>query len=266
MIALTVGFAATMNFAMATQVDYTYSGETGGGLVMGLDAYGDIGNFLVGQVTMTTSTPGWSTLNSYCTDVGVDMASSSLYTPYAITAAQATGVNPKWVAGGGVSAATLWANYAPSVSGVIQMAGLQLAIWELLNNHQGAYTANNFYSSLNGGFYVTSTDANSEAAVSFAVNILSNLNNLSPEQNVDWLAPIDANGNIGGSQGLLDQGPSSNDVPVPDAASTLMLLSLALFALGLLKIYAIVIAAVRARRKPAYVKISRYVPGRHARN
>lgn len=266
MLALTTGFAVTMNLAMATQVDYTYTGETGGGLVMGLDAYGDTGNFLVGQVVMTTSTPGWGTLNSYCTDVGVNMASSSLYNPYAITAPQATGVNPQWVAGGGVSAATLWANYAGTVSGVTQMAGLQLAIWELLNNHLGAYTANNFYNSQNGGFYVTSTDANSVAAVNYAVSILGDLNNLTPEQNVDWLAPVDANGVIGGSQGLFDQGTSSNNVSVPDASSTLGLLSFAIFALGLLKVYSVVIASISARRKQAYAKIQRPAANRYYQN
>jgi hypothetical protein len=266
LITLTVGFAATLNLAVATEVDYTYSGETGGGLVMGLNADGDTGNFLVGQVIMTTSTPGWSTLNSYCTDVGVEMASSSLYTPISITSPQATGVNPKWLAGGGVAAATLWANYSATVNGVTQMAGLQLAIWELLNNHQSSYTANNFYSSQNGGFYVTSTDANSEAAVGFAVSILGNLNSLTPEQNVDWLAPIDANGSIGGSQGLLDQGPSSNNVPVPETAPTLMLLSLALFALGLLKLHSTLISSIRAKRKPAYLRTTRYLPSQHARN
>ena len=231
---------------------------------MGLDASGDTGNFLVGQVIMTTSTPGWGTLNSYCTDVGVNMASSSIYTPYAITAPQATGVNPQWVTGGGVSAALLWANYSGVVSGVTQMAGLQLAIWELLNNHLGAYTANNFYSSINGGFYVTSTDANSTDAVNYAVNILDNLNNLSPEQNVLWLAPVDANGVIGGSQGLLDQGPSSNSVP--EAASTLGLLSFALFALGLLKIYSTVISSINAKRKLAHAKIQSQVANRYDRN
>lgn len=266
LISLIAGFAATINLASATQVDYTYSGETGGGLVMGLNAYGDTGNFLVGQVIMTTSTPGWSTLNSYCTDVGVNMASSSLYTPYAISSPQATGVNPHWVAGGGVSAATLWANYAGTVNGVTQMAGLQLAIWELLNNHLGSYSANNFFSSQNGGFYVTSTDGNSVAAVNYAANLLGNLNNLAPEQNVDWLAPIDANGSIGGSQGLLNQGPTPNNIPVPDVSSTLGLLSLALFALGLLKLYSIMISSVRARRKPAYLSIRPYLPNRHARN
>jgi hypothetical protein len=266
LITLTVGFAATLNLAVATEVDYTYSGETGGGLVMGLNADGDTGSFLVGQVIMTTSTPGWSTLNSYCTDVGVEMASSSLYTPISITSPQATGVNPKWLAGGGVAAATLWANYSATVNGVTQMAGLQLAIWELLNNHQSSYTANNFYSSQNGGFYVTSTDANSEAAVGFAVSILGNLNSLTPEQNVDWLAPIDANGSIGGSQGLLDQGPSSNNVPVPETAPTLMLLSLALFALGLLKLHSTLISSIRAKRKPAYLRTTRYLPSQHARN
>ena len=267
LVALTIGFAATLNLAFATEVDYTYSGETGGGLVMGLNAYGDVGNFLVGQVVMTTSTPGWSTLNSYCTDVGVNMASSSLYTSYAITDPQATGVNPKWVAGGGIAAATLWANYAGTVNGVTQMAGLQLAIWELLNNNQSAYTANNFYSSQNGGFYVTSTDANSEAAVDFAVNILGNLNGLTLEQNVDWLAPVDGNGNVGPySQGLLDQGPSSDTVPVPDAAPTFILFSFALFSLGLLKLYSTLVSSIRAKRKLAYLKTWRDVPNRHARN
>ncbi len=262
---LTFGFAIATSSVMATQIDYSYSGETGGGLVMGLDAYGDNGNFLVGQVVMTTSTPGLGTLNSYCTDVGVDMASSSVYTPFAITSPQATGVNPQWVSGGGVAAATLWANYSGAVSGVTQMAGLQLAIWELLNNHLSAYTTKNFYNSLNGGFYVTSTDANSEAAVDFAVSILGTMSNITPEQNVLWLAPVEADGSIGGSQGLLEQGPGSNGSSVPDGASTLLLLGLALFAIGLLGKASVIIATIRRIQKPAYSKIKHQAPDERAR-
>ncbi len=256
-IAVAVGWFVSLNVASATQVDYTYSGETGGGLSMGLDVYGDNGNFPVGQVIMTTSTPGWSTLNSFCTDVGANMAASSLYTSVGITDPKATGVSPTWVAGGGLAAATIWNNYAGSASGVVQLAGLQLAIWELLNNKPTTFTASSFYSSLNGGFYVTGTDANSSNAVNYAVSILGTLNTLTPDTSAIWLAPTDPiTGNFAPvSQGLLIQPPS-----VPDSASTLLLLGMGLFALGLLGKSSAVISSIRANRNPAYLKIRREFP------
>jgi hypothetical protein len=254
--AVAVGFIVSTTVAFASEVDYTYSGETGGGLSMGMNISGDVGNFTVGQVIMTTSTPGFSpTLNSFCTDLNVSMAASALYTPIPITSPQATGVNPIWVPGGGLAAATIWNSYAGTASGVVQLAGLQLAIWELLNNTPTTFTAGSLYSSLNKGFYVTATDANSSNAVNYAVSILNTLNTLTLDTNAIWLAPTDPNtGNIAAtSQGLLAQPNTS----VPDSASTLILLGMGLFALGLLGKSSAVISSIRGKRSPAYLKIRR---------
>jgi hypothetical protein len=134
-------------------------------------------------------------------------------------------VDPLWVSGGIQNAAKLWYFDKGAATSVTQKAGLQLAIWEVLNNALGSYASANFFSSANGGFHITSTDANSQAAINYAVGVLGNLNSLSAVQNVIWLAPIQSNGSIGGSQGLL--------YSVPETVSTLTLLAAALLTLVL---------------------------------
>ena len=226
-LALAVAFALAAIPAKATPtVQYIYSGETGGGLVMGIHTAGYDGHALVGEFDLTTSSAGWANpLNSYCTDVDVFFTSPHNYTPYALTDPHATGVSPLWVSGGIQNAAKLWYSDKSAATTVIQKAGLQLAIWEVLNNTLGSYSSANFFSTANGGFHITSTDANSQAAVNYAVSVLSNLSSIPGVNNVIWLAPIQSNGSIGGSQGLL--------YCVPEAASTLILLTIALLALAL---------------------------------
>jgi hypothetical protein len=104
----------------------------------------------------------------------------------------------------------------------IQEAGLQLAIWEALYNSRATYTSGSLFSSSNGGFYITSSDSGNIAlAASDAAAWLNSLGSLPAAPNVQWLEPD----NDSGSQGLLCQ--------VPEATSTLTLLSVALTTLGI---------------------------------
>ncbi len=201
---------------------------------MGIHTSDYNGGALVGQFVMTSTTPGYTTpLLTYCTDVGAFLANTYNYTPTLITASSPTGVSPTWISGGIQNVAKLWSNdkAAATAGGAISTAGLQLAIWELLyNNISGGY---NFASASNNGFYITTTDATSLAVESYATGLLSNLGSLPVAQNVEWLAPTEANGTIGGSQGLLYQTPGTTDLNnAPDATSTLALLGLAAVALG----------------------------------
>jgi hypothetical protein len=233
MAAVATGFALA-NVASATTVSYNFTGETGGGVDMGIHVASGTVDAEVGQFIMTTSTPGFSsTLLTYCTDVGVDLSHSFNYTPTALSAA--TGVSPAWVSGGIQNAATLWFDDKGSATTATQTAGLQLAIWELLYNAPvGSYSLATLESHSNGGFYVTTTDSNSTAAMNAAIADLNTFASLTPEVNqVIWLAPTEANGTTGGSQGLLYPGTTTNNVPnAPDSASTLGMLGLAVLALG----------------------------------
>jgi len=221
----------------ASAVEYTFQGETGGGMVMGIDTASGNVNALVGQFIMTTSAQGWqSPLYTYCTDVGVDLASTYNYTPMSLSsAASVGGVNPSWISGGIQSAAALWYAYgataAADASGVKE-AALQLAIWEALYNNNATYTSSSFFNSSNGGFYITSFDAGKIGIAAIdAANWLDSLGSLPAAPPVTWLAPVNADGSIGGSQGLLYSGAPPSQVP--EASSTLMLLGAALTTLGI---------------------------------
>jgi hypothetical protein len=214
----------------ASAVQYTY--DAGGFSGLNINIYSSGLGYVsanVGQLEFTTpSTPTWlSPLYTYCTDVGVYLATTYNYTPLSLSsAASVGGVNPTWISGGIQNAATIWSAYsalaAADATGVKE-AGLQLAIWEALYNNKSTYTAGSFFSSSNGGFYITSSDSGNIAlAASDATAWLNNLGNLSTASNVEWLEP----NNDCGSQGLLY--PSQ----VPEATSTLMLLGAALTTLG----------------------------------
>ncbi|HTS16634.1 MAG TPA: hypothetical protein VMP11_03595 [Verrucomicrobiae bacterium] len=218
-------------------VEYTYEGETGGGLPMWIETSGGNMNALVGQLVMTTSTPGWqSVLDTYCTDVAADLARSYNYSPYAFTDPQATGVDPKWTSGGIQNAAAIWYAYSASANADptgVKEAGLQLAIWEALYNNQATYTGTSFFDSSNGGFYITSADfGNVARAANYAASYLDSLGSLAPAPNGDWLAPVDSEGAICGSQGLLYPITPPPCQQVPDMSSTFMLFGAALTALG----------------------------------
>lgn len=234
MAVLAVGIVSAAQLASADTVQYTYTGETDGGIDMGLDTSSGSGTALVGQFVMTTSNPNYSsTLLTYCTDVGVSLSTTYNYTPTAL--ANATGVAPAWVANGIQNAATLWYNDKGAATTATQTAGLQLAIWELLyNSVASTYSASTFTSSANKGFYITTSNSNITAAESYAATLLDNFKNLPAEQNVIWLDPTAANGTTNcGSQGLLYQNPGTTTFTSPDAGSTLTLLGLAATALGL---------------------------------
>jgi len=215
----------------ASAVQYTYTGESGNGL--GIEIYssglGGWNNLLVGQMNFTTTAGGLSPLNTYCTDVGVWLANTYSYTPVTFSQANSVlGVNPRWVSGGIYNAAAIWYANKGSAGTVDQQAGLQLAIWEALYNNKSTYTSADFTSSLNGGFYLTSSElANVDigAAVTDALGYLNGSGY--PTETFagagDWLEP----NNDCGSQGLLY--PISQ---VPEATPTLMLLGAALTTLG----------------------------------
>jgi hypothetical protein len=230
---LAAGFVSAVQIASATEVQYTYTGETGGGEVLGIHTSDYNGYALVGEFIMTSSTPGFTTpLLTYCTDVDTFLSTTYNYTPTPITATTPTGVSPTWTSGGIQNAATLWYNdkAAASAGGALSTAGLQLAIWELLyNNITGGYS---FTSQNNNGFYITSTDSTTLAVENYAANLLGGLGSLSAAQNVEWMAPTMANGSIGGSQGLLYQTVGSTDLTAPDSTSSLALFGLAVIALG----------------------------------
>ncbi len=70
MVALAAGIVSAAQVASAVQVNYTYTGETGGGVGMTIHTASGSENALVGQFVMTTSNPNFSsTLLTYCTDV-----------------------------------------------------------------------------------------------------------------------------------------------------------------------------------------------------
>jgi hypothetical protein len=225
--------------AYGQTVQYTYTGETGGGVVMGIHTGDYNGGALVGQFIMTTANPNFqSTLLTYCTDVNVFLSSPFNYTPTPLSAAN--GVNPAWISGGIMNAATLWYNDKAGATTATQTAGLQLAIWELLYNAPltgvNPYTGSIFNNTGNNGFYITSSDSKTISAEGYAAGLLNGLSGLSTEQNVEWLAPTLPNGLTGGSQGLLYQTPGPTTPPnVPDATSTFGLLGLAAAALTAMK-------------------------------
>jgi hypothetical protein len=230
---ISAGVIAAVNMASASTVQYTYTGETGGGVIIGLHTADYAGNALVGQFIMTTSNPNFqSTLDTYCTDVGVFLNNSFTYTPTDLSSA--SGVKPAWISGGIQNAATLWYNDKSAATTAAETAGLQLAIWELLyNNLTGNVTTSIFSNHANKGFYVTSTDANTLEAENYASTLLNNRANLTTEQNVEWLAPTEGNGTIGGSQGLLYETSSPPTyVPVPETFSTLGLLGVVVVGLS----------------------------------
>ncbi len=230
---LAAGLASTVHTASAAEVQYTYTGETGGGEILGIHTSDYNGYALVGEFIMTSTTPGFTTpLLTYCTDVGAFLSTTYNYTPTPITPSSPTGVNPAWISGGIQNAAKLWYNdkAAATAGGALSTAGLQLALWELLyNNITGGYS---FTSQNNNGFYITSTDSTTLAVENYAANLLGNLGNLSAPQNVEWMAPTMANGSIGGSQGLLYQTVGTTDLTAPDSTSTLALFGLVVVALG----------------------------------
>lgn len=228
-----VGLMSAVQVVSADTVQYTYTGETDGGVSMGIDTASGNGTALVGQFIMTTANPSYtSTLLTYCTDVGVSLSTTYNYTPTPL--ANATGVAPAWVSGGIQNAATLWYNDKGTATSVTQMAGLQLAIWELLyNSVASSYSSSTFTSSANKGFYVTTTGSSITSAESYAATLLNGFKSLPAEQNVIWLDPTAANGTTNcGSQGLLYQTPGTTTVTSPDAGSTMTLLGLAVTALG----------------------------------
>ncbi|HVM59646.1 MAG TPA: hypothetical protein VMV72_02175 [Verrucomicrobiae bacterium] len=202
--------------------------------MMGIQTADGSADAFVGQLIMGTSAPGWlPTLDTYCTDVGADLAKTYNYAPYAFTDPQATGVDPKWIAGGIQNAAAIWYAYSASAGADptgVKEAGLQLAIWEALYNNNPPYSSTSFFDPSNGGFYVTSADfGNVARAANWAVTYLNGLGTLPAAPNGDWLAPVDWNGAICGSQGLFY--PIA--VPqVPEMSSTFILLGAALTTLG----------------------------------
>ncbi len=234
-VLLAVGVASAASIASANTVQYTYTGETGGGVIMGITTPDYNGNARIGEFIMTTTTTGFApTLLTYCTDVGAILANTFNYTPTAL--GSATGVSPAWINGGIQNAARLWYDDKGAATTATQTAGLQLAIWQLLYNNVGSsYTASSFNNAANHGFHITTSDAGTVAAETYAASVLNNFGTLPSTQNVGWLAPTMDNGTVGGSQGLLYQTPGATvqpPAPVPDATSTLALLGLAVVALG----------------------------------
>lgn len=210
----------------AAAVNYTFDGETGGlviklhTLISGYEnVYAEVGQF-----KMTTTDAGWlDPLYTYCTDVGVILANSHEYTPLAFSDPASQGVNPAWISGGIQNAARLWYNYKDTALSDVQTAGLQLAIWEALYNSSFSHAG--FFSSANAGFYIESADSGDiGSAVDYAVGLLNNLGSLPGAPDGTWLAPINQDGSIGGSQGLF--------YPAPDTGSSLLLLTIAM--LGIL--------------------------------
>lgn len=243
MVALTAGLVSVANMATAGgTVTYTYTGETAGGVVMGIHTADYNGGALVGEFVMTSSTPGFTTpLLTYCTDVGAFLQTTYNYTPTAISSA--TGVAPAWINGGIQNAARLWYNDHGAATTATQTAGVQLAIWELLyNTTTSGFSSSAFFNAGNNGFYLTSSDAGTTAAANYAALLIDNLGSLSTNiSSVEWMAPTDANGKVGGSQGLLATIPPGQPTPspTPDASSTF----------GLLSVAAGVLAAARSKIK-----------------
>jgi hypothetical protein len=224
--ALAAGMAAAVS-SSANAVTYTYAGLTGGGVNVGLQIGAESASGEIGEFKMTTADPGFaSPLLTYCVDVGEFLAPAANYTVTPLTT-PSTGV-PLRIAGGIQNAATLWINDKAGATTATQTAGLQLAIWELLyNTPLPSYTIANFQSPANSGFFVTTTDAGTLAALNAAVADLNAFGSLTPEVGqVAWLSPNNADGRPTGFQGLFI------DIPgVPETASTLGMLGLSVIAL-----------------------------------
>jgi len=223
--------------ASATPVTYTYNGETGGLVIQlhtGIPGYTDA-SFAVGQFDMRTSNPSWiSPLYTYCTDVGILLSVTHAYKPLAFSSSESIGVNPLWVTGGIQNAAKLWYAYNNVASTYAEKAGLQLAIWEALYNNKSSYADSDFFNNTsNGGFYIRSSNTgNIAVAVDYAELVLNGLSTLPSTPDGYWLAPVLADGTtIGGSQGLFYPTTSS---PVPDAASSITLLGIAITAIAVI--------------------------------
>jgi hypothetical protein len=222
--------------ASATPVTYTYHGETGGLVIQlhtSIPGYANA-SFAVGQFDMRTSDPGWnSPLYTYCTDVGILLSVTHAYKPLAFSSPESIGVNPLWVTGGIQNAAKLWYANNTVASSNTDKAGLQLAIWEALYNSKSIYADSDFFSSANNGFYVRSSNAGNIAlAVDYAVAVLNGLSTLPSTPDGYWLAPVLADGTtIGGSQGLFY--PTTGKL-VPDAASSITLLGIAITAIAVI--------------------------------
>ncbi len=233
---MVTGIMALAGAASANTISYSYSGETGGGVSMGIVTADYTGAAQVGQMIMTSTTVGaQSPILTFCTDVGAMLSVPAYnYTPESLSAA--TGVAPAWINGGIQKAASLWEADKGSVTTATQGAGLQLAIWEVLYNNVGTgFSSSAFGNSGNGGFQVTSTDSSTIAAEIYAANLIANSTSLPATSDVYWLAPTAPNGTTGGSQGLLVQSATPMSTPppsaTPDAASTLGLLGVAASAL-----------------------------------
>lgn len=227
--ALAAGLSAFVTTATAATVTYTYTGETAGGVIIALNIGTFAGNVQVGEYNMTTSDAGFpSLLKTYCTDVGSDLTSPYTYTPTPLSSA--IGVNPTWISGGIQNAAKLWANDKGAATTGIQTAGLQLAIWEALNNSlSGTFNVSTFANTGNHGFYITSSDANTVAAENYAAGLLNNLSSLPAVQDVVWLQPTpEINGSGNPVQGLLMETPPG----VPEVSSTFGLLGFAAAIVG----------------------------------
>jgi hypothetical protein len=229
---MVAAIAATTS--IATAVQYTFQGETGGVSIQ-LQTPNSSGTVALGQFHLTTSDAGWnSDLYTYCTDVGVTLATTHAYTPFSIPPSQ-LGVSPSWVSGGIEKAAALYYYNNSLATAGSQKAGLQLAIWEALYSTKSSYTKNDFFSSLNPTFHILAPDSGTvDTVATYAAQILnavlglSSADILTADQNTLWLAPVDRQGHISGSQGLLYPGNTT----VPEADSTLTLLGVAITAIG----------------------------------
>ena len=167
-------------------------------------------------------------LEAFCTDVGVKLQNTWNYTPIADpVGAGLAGVvppGPAWRDGGWEAASYLISQVSLTANSV-NMAGLQVALWEVL------YDGN--YSLSEGRFKATSEVA---GVIPAALNYLAIAAGADGSGNAVWLAPLaNVNGpiasqaedqfRVGGSQGLITQ--------VPDGGVTLLLLGLGFGGLAL---------------------------------
>ena len=158
-------------------------------------------------------------LEAFCSDVAIALESPWLYTPIAdpVGEGRKGAGDPEWRDGGWEAASALVSQVTFNANSV-QMAGLQVAIWELLYDADGDLTA--------GRFSATSEVAGVIDAAQAYLALAGGTGNAL------WLAPVilpqsteDPGYIIGGSQGLITQ--------VPDGGVTLLLLGLGFSGLAL---------------------------------
>lgn len=177
-----------------------------------------------------TTTHNTFTIQTFCTDVGVEWKNSDTYT--AKNFSGQTGISPAWSGQAAIQdVAYLYNTYFSTSLSVTEDAGLQLAIWKVLYDSGSDGTISSQVSGFDSG-KLQASGFGTEAMLD-AANYVSDINAARaggsfPTYTGLWLSPNDGN-----SQGLIwtPGTPNGNGGPVPEP-STFFAAALLLVPLG----------------------------------